>query len=69
MFSGLPVFAARITTFPGVELPWIEVWFKKESECGVTYPYLDVFRPQGYTDAQWWWLLGTGTSTMMEQVK
>lgn len=64
-----PVRAARITFFPGIPLPHIELWTEK-AECDPDTPdynYLTAFAPLrgSETDAEWAALLLGGVTTML----
>jgi hypothetical protein len=63
------VACARITHYPGIALPQIEVWTERPGcEPDIpNYHYFNAFAPvrQDQTDAEWLELLATGVTTML----
>lgn len=61
-----PVQAVRVTFFPGIRMPWVEVWTKDAHSGDFTlYPYYDINRPQCETQGEWLALLATGQTTCL----
>lgn len=66
------VSAVRITHYPGIALPHIELWTERPGteSCdpdAVAYHYFNAFPPirQDQTDAEWLELLTSGVTTML----
>ena len=68
-----PVGAVRVTHYPGIALPHIEMWTERPGCDPDTpnYHYFSAFAPvrQDQTDAEWLELLTTGVSTMLAPVE
>lgn len=69
--------AVRVTYYPGIGLPHIEVWSERpgaetcDPDAAVAYSYFSAFAPvrQDQTDAGWLELLASGQSTMLAPVE